>query len=406
MTLSAERVELERRATDAFVASRASLASTHPQLASLALRLDLVPVWDDRCPTASTDSRAIYFRPDFVVSLSDYECMLLFLHEVLHCALGHFQRELVGDPNEWNIALDHEVNDILAREGLAPSTWIHLPDAEGMAAEAVYSKLDTLMPKDPSAALKQKRNDVHPSEWGQVSTSSVAREIDPRMPSRFDVEAQHAWDAVAGVLVVQAAKSGVFSPLLFRLTELNQRSNLDWRTLLAQFLGRFGGGSSRWFPPARRHVHRGLYLPSRREGMLRVVFVADSSRSTARYLRTFADELVALVQAFESYELWLVSCDDEIRSVTRHDADAPLDLRTVEFRGGGWTSFKPPFEWIERERIEADVLVYLTDGFGEAPKAPPPIPTLWVLPPGHGAPAPWGETALLDPGSALERLDL
>jgi predicted metal-dependent peptidase len=397
MTLAAERVELERRALDALIASRAELGSTHPQLASLALRLDLVPVWDSRCPTASTNSRAIYFRPDYVLSLSDYERTLLFLHEVLHCALGHFQRDVTGDPHEWNIAFDQEVNDILAREGLTPPpTWIHFQNAAGMSAEAVYSNLDKLMPRAQRDGAQQQHNDVHPNEWERRAADESQRETDPRMSVRVDLDAQHAWDALTAVMVMQSRSTDPYSPLLARLGELHRKANLNWRAILERFLSRGGAGSSRWLPPARRYVHRGLYMPSRREGTLRVVFVADVSGSTAEYLQQFAHELEALVRTFDSYELWLVTCDDEIQSAMRYDAETPLDLTTISFRSGGWTSLEPPFEWVERERLEADVLVYLTDGLGQAPLTPPAIPTLWVLPPGYQAPAPWGESAQLD----------
>ena len=377
----------------AFVAARTELASSHPHLAGLALRLELVPVWDYRCPTASTDSRAIYFRPDHVLSLPEGERLLLFLHEVLHCALGHFRRDLPGDREEWNIAQDHEVNDILGREGFAlPHDWIHFDPACGMSAEAVYSNLDALLELE-GAEHHGGRVDVHPNEWKDMPQAPGETEIDPRMPGRIDEEAQGSWEALATMMAAQGRANERSSALLERLIERVRVQQIDWRSALAQFLSSSSGGTSRWLPPARRHAHRGLYLPSRDGGSLRVVLAVDTSGSTAPFLASFAEELLGLVGSFESYELWLLSCDDSLRSIEHFDSFHPLKLESLTFHGGGNTSFHPPFEWLEREGIDADVFVYLTDGLGKAPKTPPVIPTLWVLTPGGNAPAAWGQVA-------------
>ena len=39
--------------------------------------------------------------------------------------------------------------------------------------------------------------------------------------------------------------------------------------------------------------------------------------------------------------------------------------------GGGGTSFKAPFEWIEREQMHPDLVVYFTDAEGEFPAREP-----------------------------------
>jgi predicted metal-dependent peptidase len=56
------------------------------------------------------------------------------------------------------------------------------------------------------------------------------------------------------------------------------------------------------------------------------------------------------------------------------------------------------FEHLEHEPEPWDVLVYLTDGFGDAPHAPPAVPTLWLLVPGGVKPAKWGEVAWMETG--------
>jgi len=57
--------------------------------------------------------------------------------------------------------------------------------------------------------------------------------------------------------------------------------------------------------------------------------------------------------------------------------------------GGGGTRFTPVFEWIDRELLAPDLLIYFTDAQGEFPPAPPPYPVLWLVK-GRGE-VPFGE---------------
>ena len=49
-------------------------------------------------------------------------------------------------------------------------------------------------------------------------------------------------------------------------------------------------------------------------------------------------------------------------------------------QGGGGTDFRPIFNLLESH--EPDVLIYLTDGYGDFPAQAPKVSTLWVVPPG------------------------
>jgi predicted metal-dependent peptidase len=46
--------------------------------------------------------------------------------------------------------------------------------------------------------------------------------------------------------------------------------------------------------------------------------------------------------------------------------------------GGGGTDFRPAFEWIEKQQIEPDAVLYLTDMMGTFPDEAPSYPVLWV----------------------------
>ena len=66
----------------------------------------------------------------------------------------------------------------------------------------------------------------------------------------------------------------------------------------------------------------------------------------------------------------------------------------VHIQGGGGTSFRPPFEWLERADRQPDVLIYFTDARGTFPAVEPHYPVLWLVK--GSSPVPWGQRIQLN----------
>lgn len=65
--------------------------------------------------------------------------------------------------------------------------------------------------------------------------------------------------------------------------------------------------------------------------------------------------------------------------------------RGLRFQGFGGTSFLEPFKYVEKELTGSPtVFIYLTDGFGEAPKKAPDYPVIWCLTGQGKKPSEWG----------------
>ena len=74
----------------------------------------------------------------------------------------------------------------------------------------------------------------------------------------------------------------------------------------------------------------------------------------------------------------------------------PLNTRYAEvYRGGGFTDLRPVFEHARALHPPPAAVIYLTDGYGEAP-AEMEFPTLWVLTKEGKRPAEWGVELRLD----------
>jgi predicted metal-dependent peptidase len=129
-----------------------------------------------------------------------------------------------------------------------------------------------------------------------------------------------------------------------------------------------------------------------------MVVAIDTSGSTQWFLPQFVTELMGLLQSFGSYEVTVIQCDAEVHSVETYTPDRPppetLSGEPMELLGGGGTSFVPVFQHVGKGE-RPDALVYLTDGYGDAPDKAPPYPVLWALTPEGEAPASWGQVVSL-----------
>ena len=134
----------DRKATIAelLAQDRQKLLMKLPFTGSLVMRLDLVPVSDDRLDTAATDGDRVFVDVSFYSKLTATERLFVLAHEVWHCALLHFLRRQDRDRTLFNVAADLEIHFLLTDEGLeAPFVLPHDPRWKGLSAEEIYERL-------------------------------------------------------------------------------------------------------------------------------------------------------------------------------------------------------------------------------------------------------------------------
>ncbi len=414
---------------------RAALVIAHPFVGFLAMHLDIVPVFDHRVPTAGTDGHRIYANPDFFDTLGPGEREFVLAHEVWHCALRHIERRGDREPELWNVAIDLEVNRLLVDEGMTPPHDVLLDDLQTNAEER-YDRLEferaTLPHRieafeeerqeqrrqhearieagesefyshyadngsedgyyDEYGSHHERPTDVAVNERGRLADTHIEgalapheadeptdRPTDPDFQPRGDRIGEEVWARRIQIAAQQVELRGGTIPghLRWEIEKL-RRPKVDWREVLRQFVTRRIGGERRWLPPARRSLHRGLYLPSRAGELLCLTVALDTSASCVDFAPTLFGELDGIVRAFGRYEIELILCDAEIQSVEQYGPQRPLQAATLAPAGGGGTSFVPVFDHYAGQP-PPDALVYLTDGYGTVPDTAPPYPVLWAI---------------------------
>lgn len=419
--LSSEQLkELKRSICKELSHARHKLLQFYPFIGSIALRMDLIPVRDIRCRTACTDGHDVYFDISFFNKLSKDERIFVLAHEIWHAVLLHLVRCQSRIPSIFNIATDMEVNYLLKNDGYTPPSECVFPpkNLEGKDAEAIYEYLIKNAPKkSKSNGSSTDSNDSNGNSPGDNSSGHGSGQIKGQFDKHIYDTSDDANDAnePSGIsdeygevgidsdfkpqvskdfadkmreAVVSAAQQvertqGSLPNHIRELVKKLTTPEINWKERLAQFVTRaFNSSRKTWVPPNRRHVHRGLYLQRSESTKLKAVVAIDTSGSTLGDRSKFLSELNGLVESFGDYELSIITCDCEVNSCEMYSRDNPLDIKNSGFmlEGGGGTSFNPPFDYVLDHQIEADVMIYLTDGYGEVYKDNPiGIPVMWVI---------------------------
>lgn len=387
-----------------------------PFIGSLIMRMDLVPVRDDRLTTASTNGEDIFVDINFYNSLTKDERLFVLAHEVWHTALLHFARKMNRDHERFNYAADLEIHFALLDEKMS-EPWVlpHNPAWKGLSAEEIYDRLENFSKQDFADSSKINDNfgnhessfdkhvyqgDYTADEQSKVPVDSKAELCgkDVEFVMDDDYSPGIAPDAVESVRqrVISAAqqverRQGKLPGAVHALLDKLMNPEMPWQELLKQYLTTCYGGKRQWLPPSQRHVWQGLYLPSMRSERLRAVVALDTSGSTQEDLTVFFGELMGLMNSFGKFELTVYQCDEAIQSEEHFDDGNPVppDYQW-KVHGLGGTSFIPVFDEVAKQAYKPDVLLYFTDGYGDAPAEPPGYPVLWVLVRDGIQPASWG----------------
>jgi predicted metal-dependent peptidase len=420
---------------------------------TLLLRHAMAGVFLTRCqwvlttkhPTAAVDGRRLWLNPAFFLALPPADRVFVLLHEALHVALGHHLRAGRRNPEPWNQACDYVVNAaIVEGGGLAlPEGALFEASYLRASAEQVYADLfrsrdeATFAPEEevpgsdcpigagdggedseptspdlPRAAaskappsfepLTKPSGDDPPAGGPGTAHGDVLpyRHEDGSEPTRSELERFEVEHTMLLQRVALACGRG--TPALARELADRQSPTGDFRDVLLRFASEVAARGND-YSLSRRNTRYMAAIPSIvlpgcfSQSPGRVVAVVDTSGSICRaQIGCFTGALEEMLQVFSGLELTVLAADDVVHEVHEIPPGSSTFPEGLVFSGHGGTDFRPAIGWAQ-ENADPQLLVYLTDGFGEAPEHPPAFPVLWALPESRWSrtPAPWGVVARL-----------
>lgn len=316
----------------------------------------------------------IFFNEEFVNSLSQEELAGVICHEILHLAFQHLSRMGNRNPKIWNIAGDLKVND----EIIFNQSKFKLPKmalvAQGNTIEIGRAKIvniDTKSSEQIYEEIINKNNSEDLKDIG-MDTFVIAN-------NNSDKAKEKAGEWVQRVAVANETfkdKGCIPAGILKELKKLDT-PELKWHQIITQRLKLISSGKT-WKKPSKRMLP--WYFPSKQKvkGLSCVVCIDSSGSMGEKELQKALTELWGLSQQFKAIKFWITCCDTELSEPFIITTSTKKDLLNIKLKGGGGTSFVPVFDWIKKENINPDCLIYFTDLYGDFPNRKPLYQTYWI----------------------------
>ncbi len=379
--------------------ARTTLLLDHPFFGSLLFRLKGIECRSIK--TMATDGMNLYWNPEFVDTLSAATLAGSLAHEVMHPALHHHLRRSGRDRERWNMACDYAINPLLVDARLRLPDGVLFDDRfRGMSAEQIYNLLETESEPGSGNYESEKGAGGSGSDEGQSSQEDsdqpsapdteggIGQVLDAPEPEDSTPSAEEQareWDVAVNQATAVAKQAGKLPAGLDRTIEGAAEAAVDWRELLRRLWSETTPADYSWMRPNRRHLWTGLYLPGViREGVGEVAIAVDCSGSiSARQLRLFEAEARSILEGQRPERVYVLYFDATVHRVDVYEAGERIELNPV---GGGGTVFDPCFEWLDKQGIRPQSLIFLTDLYGAFPSDPPPYPVLWASTGGRNAP--------------------
>ncbi len=364
--------------------ARTRLVLDRPFLGALVLQLPLVE-GEDWCRTTATDTQNFYYNPAYIDRLTGEEVQSVLCHEALHCALLHLHRKGHRARGRWDVACDYAVNCLLVAEDMMlPQGALYEPKFADLTAEEIYPCLDEMEDK--------RTQDLHLYGDSSGHEDSAAG---PRPLSQAKQNAMAAtWQARVSRALDATRQAGRLSESFERHFSPQLMPRLPWRQLLARHTGALARDDYSYQRTSTRREGPAIY-PSLRGREIDLIAALDVSGSVSdAEIAEFVGEVNAIKGTLRA-RITLLACDQELSSEGPKVFEPWETLEPpTKVSGGGGTSFRPVFEWVNRQDRMPDLLLYFTDAQGRYPDIEPPYPVLWLVK--GRAPVPWGERIQLN----------
>jgi len=318
-------------------------------------------------PTAGMSATGqMVLNPAFIEPLTVKNIMFLMAHEAMHYMLAHALRRKHRDHRAWNVACDKVINDTLidANVGEFIEGGVTLHDARNYASEELYDENDDDM---GSGGIGQDVGDPTDENGKPLDESQV-----------HQLEAQAKIDAIQSAKAAKA--SGKLPASIERMVDEMVNVTTPWHEKLERYMTSKVKDGYSWNRPNRRFIGQGTYLPGTdyvaRMGEL-VIAVDTSGSLNNKELGYFNSHINRILDTCMPEKVTVLYCDWAIGGTTEYTPDdLPIKLEPV---GGGGTSFKPVFKWIEDYANEVECLIYFTDGWGDQNEIETPaVDTVWL----------------------------
>jgi predicted metal-dependent peptidase len=352
--------------------------------------------------------------------LPDGQAKGVLIHEVMHKALRHDKRgtyrlAMVNNVSVWNIVCDWTINHILSmngfelpvgglnvgKDGTAKVFGIEVNGIDVKATEELYDEL--------FAQLKRMAEESGQGEGDgpdRVTVSGFGDEGDPDktgsgpdgkeplgegqgdgVPGAEDIQGIPVdWGKVLSEAVNHAKHIGKAPAGFAREYGEIHTSRLPWNKIIRKGVSAMLQDNLSYRKPSKRYMYLDLYQPTTYGERVVVTVSIDTSGSMGKEEFTeIMSELNGMTKHFKQVEFHILTHDSKVHD-DYHVKRGTIDkLKALELHGGGGTSHRPVYEYLEKVkwRKHAKLLISFTDGYSDFPENKPSCETIFILTGGH-----------------------
>lgn len=385
-------------------AARLIASKNTPYLSTIIYALIPIETGHPELKTIAVDKHGrLYYNPDFIEELSVNELSTCIIHEANHILRNHYERGKGKQHEIFNIAADCEINDdlwysrLVIPEGAIMPSMFNLND--GKTAEYYYQQIvNNSQSAKQAQALSQDSEDSsgkesnpmcgnsgscgsgEPKDWEQKDSDPQGNDNEGSVPKISEGEMELLRDQVA-TEIQNTKNQGIIPDSLVRWAKEFKKPQVNWRKELSASIKnalnkKSGLVDYTYSRRSRRSLPR-VILPGMDAPVPNVSVVIDTSGSmSTEELEAAVSETAGILKSMGSH------CGIQVLSVDAHvnRSKKAFSVKDITLIGGGGTDMTKGIMAAASERPKPDVIVIITDGYTDWPKAElPKIKLLAVL---------------------------
>lgn len=353
----------------------------------------------------ATDGQTLFYDPIYVLKQYQENPKLvprIYLHVLLHCIFSHsFQYQKLEAQN-WDLATDIAVENVILDIGLAGVALETDAEASGklkilredvgpLTAERIYRyfRLNPLTRETEAELTALFQRDVH-SLWKPAEQLEITKEQWKKISERVK----------ADLKTFSKAKKG--AETLEKNLEETTRDRYDYSAILKRFtiMGEDITVNDDEFDYVyytyglEHYGNLPLIEPLEYKEINKVkefVIAIDTSASCrGPIVRAFLRKTYSILKGSENFfhkiNVHIIQCDNEVQSDTKitNEEDFETFMKYGKLNGFGATDFRPVFEYVEKLQGQNEFenlkgLIYFTDGYGIYPERMPDYDVIFAF---------------------------
>jgi len=361
-----------KKSAESLTKVKSQLTSKHPYFGMLASRLKHEE--NSAIDYFASNGKRFIYNPTYIETLDMDELFFILTNCVMHHILAHDMRKLNRKGVLWQLATDYAINNMLAKNKLKiPQGANYNKEYKDMYSEEIYEILKVEFTEQNGTSSYDDIKNLENFIKDKDGDSSIFKNIN----NPDDEKTQEEWD-YAATLAKEVTLKNSSTPLgLERFAKKIKANDIDWKFELYNAINRHMRNNYAFMPPNKKHIYRGVALPSLTSDTLSLIVAIDTSGSIREdILGAFIGEFKSIMQNFPAVSIELLIADAKVHSHHTFMGGEEMDF---PLKGGGGTDYRPTFEYIDANIPMSSMLLYFTDGEGIFPRIPPAYEVIWAL---------------------------